>query len=113
MFSPMRLTAAITAMLRINSVFWPVLWLALASSPLAAARFEPPPAQRGANLAECRAKLDRQGGGWCEIRQLGQHPSISSVWPQNLDRRTRMVVGPRAVLRAIPFRPMLAVMSRQ
>ncbi len=66
--------------------------------PLGAAPFEPPPAQRGANLADCRAKLEKQGGGWCKIRLSGGHPSISSVWPPDLDRRTRMVVGPRAVL---------------
>ena len=92
----MGLTAAIAPMLRIVSV----LWLALGVPPLGAAPFELPPAQRGANLADCRAKLDEQGGGWCEIRLLGAQPSISSVWPPDLDRRTRMIVGPRAVLQA-------------
>ncbi len=100
MFVPMRLTAAIATMLRTIPVFWPVLWLSLGAPPVAAARSEPPPAQRGVNLADCRAKLESQGGGWCEIRQPGAHPSISSVWPQNLERRTRMVVGPSAVLKA-------------
>ena len=96
MFLPMRLTAVIAAPLRIV----PLLWLAIGVSPVVAASFEPPPAQRGVNLADCRAKLDRQGGGWCEIRLTGRHPSISSVWPRNLDRRIRMVVGPSAVLKA-------------
>ncbi len=79
----MRVTAAIAPTLRII----PVLWLALAVAPLGAAPFETPPAQRGANLADCRAKLEKQGSGWCEIRLPSERPSISSVWPPDLDRR--------------------------
>jgi len=63
-----------------------------------AASFELPPVQRGTNLANCKTKLEKQGGGWCEIRLPGKHLSISAVWPPNLDRRTRMVMGPHAVL---------------
>ncbi len=96
MFATMRVTATIAAMFRIVWVLLP----ALAGSSVLAASFEKPPAQRGVNLADCRAKLDRQGGGWCEIRVPGPHPSISSVWPRNLVARTRMVVGPRAILTA-------------
>ena len=92
----MRLTAAITIMLPIVLA----LWLVEGVSHAATASFNPPPAQRGVNIADCRTKLDRQGGGWCEIRLMGKHPSISSVWPPNLERRTRMVVGPSAVLKA-------------
>lgn len=69
-----------------------------AASPQAAASFERPPVQAGANIDDCKAKLEAQGGGWCEIRQTDEDPSISSVWPKDLEKRTRMVVGPRAVL---------------
>ena len=65
-----------------------------------AASFELPLVQKGTNLADCKTKLEKQGGGWCEIRLPGKHPSISSVWPRNLDDRTFMVMGPRAVLDA-------------
>ncbi len=65
-----------------------------------AAPFELPPDQKGANLADCKTKLEKQGGGWCEIRLPGKHPSISSVWPPNLDRRTHMITGPKSVLTA-------------
>ncbi len=71
MFASMRSIAAIAVMLRII----PMLVLALGGSSAAAASFEKPPARRGVNLADCRAKLDRQGGGWCEIRLPGAHPS--------------------------------------
>ena len=73
MVAPMGLTAGIAPMLRIVSV----LWLALGVPPLGAAPFELPPAQRGADLADCRAKLDEQGGGWCEIRLPGAARSPS------------------------------------
>ncbi len=52
-----------------------------------AAPFELPPDQKGTNLADCKTKLEKQGGGWCEIRLPGKHPSISSVWPPNLDEK--------------------------
>jgi len=65
-----------------------------------AASFELPPVQRGTNLADCKAKLEKQGGGWCEIRLPGKHPSISAVWPPNLDDRTYMCCGPSSVLEA-------------
>jgi hypothetical protein len=72
--------------------------LFLASS--VAASFKLPPVQKGTNLADCKTKLEKQGGGWCEIRLPGKHPSISSVWPPNLDSRTDMIVGPKSVLTA-------------
>ena len=32
-----------------------------------------PPVQKGTNLSNCKFKLEKQGGGWCEIRlQSGQ-----------------------------------------
>lgn len=54
----------------------------------------------GKNLNDCVNKLKSQVGGWCEIRLPGKYPSISSVWPVNLDRRTRMITGPSSVLTA-------------
>ena len=74
------------------------LLVLLASAWLAApatAAFE---RKRGTNLDDCVEKLKGQGGGWCEIRVSDAHPSISSVWPANLDDRTRMRTGPRSVL---------------
>ncbi len=65
-----------------------------------AAPFELPPVQKGTNLADCKTKLEKQGGGWCEIRLPGKHPSISAVWPPNLDKRTHMISGPGSVLTA-------------
>lgn len=61
---------------------------------------ELPALQQGKNLNDCVKKLSKQDGGWCEIRVPGDKPSISSVWPDNLGRKTRMVVGPRSVLMA-------------
>jgi outer membrane protein assembly factor BamB len=86
--------------IRACAVFLAVLSFVSIWSPLAFGSFKPPPALQGHNLANCRAQLERQGGGWCEIRVPGVKPSISSVWPRNPDARTRMVVGPSAVLRA-------------
>jgi len=55
----------------------------------------------GKNLASCIDELaNHSQGGWCEIRASVDHPSISSVWPSNLDRRTRMRTGPSAILEA-------------
>ena len=59
-----------------------------------------PPVQKGTNLSDCKFKLEKQGGGWCEIRLQGKHPSISSVWPTNLDDKTHMISGPGSVLMA-------------
>ncbi len=59
-----------------------------------------PPVQKGTNLIDCKFKLEKQGGGWCEIRSKGKHPSISAVWPTNLDDRTYMATGPSSVLEA-------------
>lgn len=53
---------------------------------------------RGENQGECARKLNARGAGWCEIRHSDEHPSISAVWPENLDERTRMVVGPASIL---------------
>ncbi len=50
------------------------------------------------NLDACLEKLNAQDGGWCEIRGSARHPSISSVWPRGLDKKTRMRTGPRSVL---------------
>ncbi len=52
----------------------------------------------GNNLKDCVTKLTRQGAGWCEISVSKQHPSISSVWPKNLDKKTRMRTGPASIL---------------
>ncbi len=54
----------------------------------------------GKNLAACKKKLNELTAGWCEIRQSVQHPSISSVWPKEIDQRTRMVTGPSSILEA-------------
>ncbi|TFH09989.1 MAG: hypothetical protein E4H07_05795 [Nitrosomonadales bacterium] len=61
---------------------------------------ELPPVQRGTNLVDCKIRLEKKGGGWCEIRLSGKHPSISSVWPSNIDERTRMGSGPSSILDA-------------
>ncbi len=90
--------------MRINAAITFLFWIGLESTLFLASAvaepFELPPVQRGANLADCQIKLEKQGGGWCEIRLPGKHPSISSVWPPNLDRRTHLVVGPDSVLTA-------------
>jgi hypothetical protein len=57
----------------------------------------PAPAQ-GKNLPDCLNKLSRKIGGWCEIRASQEHPSISSVWPENLDKKIRMRTGLQSVL---------------
>lgn len=62
--------------------------------------FERPPAQQGTDLPDCAGKLERQNGGWCEIRPAEGSASIASVWPKDLDQKTYMTVGPRAVLLA-------------
>lgn len=81
-------------------VIWSGLGSALFLVSAAAASFELPPSLQGINLPDCQAKLERQGGGWCELRLAGKHPSISSAWPRKLDNKTRMTIGPRAVLQA-------------
>ena len=90
------------AILRVNAAIIFLFCIGLASTlflaSAVAASFELPPVQRGTNLADCKTKLEKQGGGWCEIRLPGKHPSISSIWPPNLDRRTRMISGPGSVL---------------
>lgn len=80
----------------------PVFWISI--STCAAAEAIPPHLsddfriKRGNNLSECAQLLKSQDGGWCEIRAGDQRPSISSVWPDSLDKKTRMVVGPKAIL---------------
>ena len=59
-----------------------------------------PPVTQGQNLQDCAQKLDAKKGGWCEIRSKGAEPSIAAVWPKNLEKRTRMIMGPRSVLTA-------------
>lgn len=59
-----------------------------------------PELQQGKRLHDCVSKLTAQNGGWCEIRVSDDHPSISSVWPNPIDRKTRMVTGPAAILLA-------------
>lgn len=54
----------------------------------------------GKNIDDCAKRLSHQDGGWCEIRVSEEHPSISSVWPEKLPGRTRMVVGPASILTA-------------
>ncbi|WP_275100209.1 hypothetical protein [Sedimenticola hydrogenitrophicus] len=46
----------------------------------------------GQNLNDCASKLSGYSGGWCEIIASKEHPSISSVWPEDLERRIRMMV---------------------
>lgn len=53
----------------------------------------------GVNLDDCAKKLEQQGG-WCEIRVNDKHPSISSVWPENLSKRIRMRTGGKSILTA-------------
>jgi len=65
-----------------------------------AAQFNLPQPVRGKNLADCAEQLNRQGGGWCEIRVNDTHPSISSVWPENLSSRIRMTTGGKSILTA-------------
>lgn len=55
---------------------------------------------RGTNLDDCARKLERQQGGWCEIRVNDNHPSISSVWPKNPGKRIRMRTGGKSILTA-------------
>ena len=62
--------------------------------------FKLPLVQKGSNLFDCTTKLEKQGGGWCEIRLSDKHPSISSVWPPNLDDKTYMASGPSSILTA-------------
>lgn len=61
---------------------------------------EIPTTKTGTDLDDCVKKLDAQESGWCEMRVSNKHPSISSVWPENLDKRIRMISGPRAILQA-------------
>ena len=62
--------------------------------------FKLPLVQKGSNLFDCTTKLEKKGGGWCEIGLPGKHPSISSVWPPNLDDKTYMASGPSSILTA-------------
>jgi len=57
-----------------------------------------PAKTNGQNFSDCLTKLTTQGAGWCEIRIHKHHPSISSVWPKNLDKKTKMNTGPASVL---------------
>lgn len=89
-------------MIRINTTIIILFWISLESilflASATAATFGLPPVQRGVNFFDCKTRLEKQGGGWCEIRSPGKHPSISAVWPPNLDDRTFMGNGPRSVL---------------
>ncbi|TVO73589.1 hypothetical protein [Sedimenticola selenatireducens] len=55
---------------------------------------------RGKNIDDCASKLKSRSGGWCEIRHSDLYPSISSVWPKNIDNKTRMITGPSSILHA-------------
>lgn len=59
----------------------------------------PPPQQSARTLDECKALLTAQGGGWCEMRVPGDHPSISAHYPV-VNVMLRGVVGPEAILGA-------------
>ncbi len=91
-------------MIRINATIIILFWISLESTlslaSAATATFALPPVQRGANFFDCKTRLEKQGGGWCEIRLPGKHPSISAVWPSDLDDRTFMYSGPISVLDA-------------
>ncbi len=78
-------TSAVSA----AEVFDKVKQLAVTQAPIA-----------GRNLNDCATKLSKYSGGWCEIIATNDDPSISSVWPENLDKRIRMVTGPRSILTA-------------
>ncbi len=53
---------------------------------------------QGVNLDDCVAKLQGPQGGWCEIRNPGDKPSIAAVWPPHLPPGVRMETGPQSVL---------------
>ncbi len=53
---------------------------------------------KGKNLDDCSQQLKNQDGGWCEISVSESHPSISSVWQTNLDKKIRMITGQKAIL---------------
>jgi hypothetical protein len=94
----------IFTMIRINATIIILFWISLESTlflaSATAATFELPPVQKGANFFDCKTRLEKQGGGWCEIRLPGKHPSISAVWPPDLDDKTYMASGPSSVLEA-------------
>lgn len=90
-----------TAMPPFTSILYLVLTsisLLVLAAPRNATAYDLPPVRQGNNLDDCAEQLNSQGGGWCEIRQSDETPSISSVWPQDLDGKTQMIVGPKAVL---------------
>lgn len=60
----------------------------------------PPPTHSAATLDECKALLTADGGGWCEMRVPGEHPSISAHYPVGFDPLLHGVVGPKAILGA-------------
>lgn len=70
------------------------------SQLVTAAELNLPAPIRGKNLDDCAEKLKKQSGGWCEIRVNDKHPSISSVWPEKLDKRIRMRTGGKSILTA-------------
>ncbi len=74
------------------------LFLLFSAAILSAEDTVHPAKTTGHNLKECHSKLATQGAGWCEISVSKQHPSISSVWPKNLDKKTTMNTGPASVL---------------
>ena len=56
--------------------------------------------RRGAHLVDCLTTPSRQASDWCKIGGSDEHPAISVVLPKRPDRKTRMAIGPRAVLDA-------------
>lgn len=78
------------------SLFWMVFYSLSASGESS----PPTGVTQGENISDCAEKLSHLDGGWCEILASDKDPSISSVWPEKLPGKTRMVVGPASILTA-------------
>ncbi|MCP4268276.1 MAG: hypothetical protein GY777_22330 [Candidatus Brocadiaceae bacterium] len=55
---------------------------------------------QGDDFKDCSTILESRNGGWCEIRHSDKYPSISSVWPENPDKKILMRTGPSSILHA-------------
>lgn len=55
-----------------------------------------PTSTAGVHFAECKAKLEQQGGGWCEL----SGSKIADVFPTNLSGAQRGWNGPQSVISA-------------
>ncbi|MGI8894725.1 MAG: hypothetical protein ACR2HE_03590 [Casimicrobiaceae bacterium] len=77
------------------TVFWIALVMAVSTSDTVAAGKATTGTARVA-LADCAAKLDAQGGGWCEMSGA----SISDVFPKQLSDTQRGWTGPSSIITA-------------